>query len=95
MKSIDRLHRNSFRLASIFGLLMLLCVWLGAGCAGPNADYVAADKANYHDIGTDYARYVNNDATLTPDERQGKLDSLELWRMRTEAAEASPTAPGP
>lgn len=62
------------------------------GCQTPAADYVAADKANFDDIGADYGRYVNGDPLLTPAERQGKLDSLELWRQRVRAAGDPPGA---
>ncbi len=83
---------REFQAGKWVGAIALLLAALNVGgCATPAADYVAADKANYQDIGGDYRHYVDADGALTPDERQGKLDSLELWRQRVEAAGPDPS----
>lgn len=84
---------NGYRAGKWLSLVLIAVAGMQLlGCQTPAADYVAADKANFDDIGADYGRYVNGDPLLTPAERQGKLDSLELWRQRVRAAGDPPGA---
>lgn len=86
-------HRRAYLCCLLTFALVLCGVSMIGGCMSPDADYVAADKANFEDVGEDYLRYVEADQTLTEEQRQAKRDSVALWRMRIQAGD--PADPDP
>lgn len=51
-------------------------------------EYVSADRLTYEAVAPAHAAYVQADPQLTPDQKQARLDLLQSWRFRVEAAEA-------
>lgn len=73
-------------------LVLLLCVAALTSCT-PVQSYVAADRATYEAIAPAHARYVAQDAALSPEQKQDRRDLLDTWRKRLEAAEGPATRP--
>jgi len=69
--------------------LMAVALLLLAGCAGPNPSYIQADRATYEAIAPEYLRYIQDDARLTGAEVQRRIDTVNTWLRRIEAAEAN------
>lgn len=69
-------------------------LWLGgiacgmlllAGCT-PGQTYVQADRATYEAVAPEYRTYVESDSTLSLDQQQRRIRTLETWELRTRAA---------
>lgn len=67
--------------------LILLCGLLAASCGAPSTAYIQGDRETFDSVGTDYVRYVTNDAALTQEAKDRRLLVIETWRIRLEAAE--------
>lgn len=68
-------------------LLLPLLLLLLAGCAGVPADYLQADKGTYAAIAPEYERYLDQDETLTGQQRESRRDTLATWELRIRKAE--------
>lgn len=68
---------------------LLLSVLLLASCH-PAADYVQADADTYAIVAPAHAAYIQRDETLSPEEKQRRLDFLQSWRIRVELAGGKP-----
>lgn len=55
-------------------LVALLC----AGCCGPSD----AERATCRVIGPEFVRYVDADPSLSPEQKQDRLDLVESWTLR-------------
>lgn len=67
-------------------LLLLFVV----GCASQvPADWVAADRATYEAVVPEYTAYVQQDGTLSMEQRQRRQNTIDTWRVRLEEHEAA------
>ena len=69
--------------------LLLLPVLMLAACGSLDRQYVEADRATFEAIAPAYSAYVEDDGTLSDDQRSLRLGLVELRRMRLEEAEKS------
>jgi len=71
---------------SVIGLALLF----SAGCATTDiirSDYVAADRATYEAVAPSYLQYVDNDASLSSEQKKRRKQTINTWRLRLEQAE--------
>lgn len=66
-------------------VLGLVCL----GCLGPSAraGYVAADRQTFEAISPEHEEYVDQDDTLSEEQKQLRRDALTAWELRIQAEE--------
>lgn len=70
-------------------ILILLLAFGASSCGSVSEAYVAADKATYQAIATEYQAYVLADPKLDPIQRDRRLRTLATWRSRLAAASSA------
>ena len=65
---------------------LILAVLL-AGCGGVEQSYVQADRDTYDVIAPAYVAYVSSDQTLTEEQRERRLRTVQTWELRVQTAE--------
>jgi hypothetical protein len=70
------------RLLYVAGLICL------AGCVGPDPVQTRADRATFDAIAPEYRAYVEDDATLTEEQKARRFTTIETWENRIRAMEA-------
>lgn len=70
--------------------LTLLCAGLlmAAHC-NVNAQYVEADEETFKFVQPDWAKYFENDSTLTPEQKERRKAVIDSWKKRIDAAKKS------
>lgn len=66
--------------------LSKVALLLLASCATPDV-YVAADRATFKAIATEYRAYVEADPAMSTADKQRRIRTIETWRIRLEKAE--------
>jgi hypothetical protein len=82
---------NAIILALLFPAFFLLS--LLSGCAqlsAPTPAFVTADQATYSAIAPEYSAYVAADASLTPEQKQRRVDTVATWNLRLQQESAVP-----
>lgn len=70
-----------------WGLLLLALV--PASCVGPDATYIAADRATFEAVAPEYLEYVQADESLDAAAKARRTRTIETWQKRLEAAEGA------
>jgi hypothetical protein len=87
------IFKKTARTAAILPVFAVMII--AGGCANQvPADWVAADRATYEAVAPEFTAYVQQDATLTPEQRQRRQNTVETWRVRLEEHEKAVAAGG-
>jgi hypothetical protein len=68
--------------------LSLLCVGM-ASCSGPNKLTISAIETNWGVIGPEYIQYIDKDESLTPEYKETKKRTAEMFGKLIEEAKKS------
>lgn len=81
----DRQHPLRAILALLAILIVLAAVaHVAAGCALlPTGDHLAADRAIYEAVAPSYTAYVRADPTLSREQKDRRLRTVEGWELQT------------
>ncbi len=69
-----------------FIIVVAVSCTLLTSCASLDKAYVTADKATLDAIGPQYSKYVENDTSLTPEQKTLYLNTVKVWEQRVQAA---------
>jgi hypothetical protein len=76
-----------------YALLLALCL---CGCAASvPATWVAADRARFDSVGSEYRTYYAADPSLSPDDKARRDRTMSLWQKDLEEHEAAVKAGNP
>lgn len=74
------------RTANFLALLSVFLALPIVGCGSIARDYVDADELTLNAISPEYRRYVENDPTMSEDDKNLRYANLDSWAYRVEQA---------
>lgn len=72
---------------SVVLVVMLFALWMAlCGCSSVQAEYAKADALTYNAVWPRQEKYIDADASLSPDDKQTFKDTGASWRLRLKTA---------
>lgn len=72
----------STRVVSVF-LFVFACSMMGGNCT-PKAEFINHMEETRKAVAPEYEKYVDADATLTPEKKERRKNTLKIWKETIE-----------
>ena len=69
---------------NVYISVLFVLISLTAGCNSLEKSYARAERLTFQAIAPEYKHYVEQDAWLTPQQKELRLDHLREWQTRIE-----------